>query len=252
MGQWIEPYAGFEFTGSGVHVSHTYQLEKLELLGLDPDLYGDHVDPSFYIGMGIQAGIDAGISAEGNVNMLSSVHMHLPVRLEESLIPRGRIEAVDPVPRGHQITTDVWFERLDGERAVSVPRRSLKPDLSKAKQGAGERPPPVITDVSLLTRLSEHRLIPDAVCTYSSEGNSIHYNMEAANRAGFRAPIIGGGMGVHFLVAELWSEHGAELSLDIYFRRPVFWDDEFYVGRTDVGIALIRDGKVLTEARING
>ena len=59
-------------------------------------------------------------------------------------------------------------------------------------------------------------------------------------------------MGVHFLVAELWSEHGAELSLDIYFRRPVFWDDEFYVGRTDVGIALIRDGKVLTEARING
>jgi len=110
----------------------------------------------------------------------------------------------------------------------------------------------VITDVSLLIPLSEHRLIPDAVRSYSSEGNSIHYEMQAANRAGFRAPIIGGGMGVHFLVAELWSEHSEELSLDIYFRRPVFWDDKFYVGRTDFAIALIRDGKVLTEARING
>jgi len=252
VSDWIEPYAGFEFIGSGVHVSRSYQVEKLELLGLDPDVYGDHVDPSFYIGMGIRAGIDAGISAEGNVNMLGSVQMHCPVELEESLIPRGRIEAVDPVPRGHQITTDVWFERIDGKRAVSVPRRSLKPDPSKEKQGAGERPPPVITDVSLLTPLSEHRLIPDAVRSYSSEGNSIHYEMQAANRAGFRAPIIGGGMGVHFLVAELWSEQSEELSLDIYFRRPVFWDDEFYVGRTDFAIALIRDGKVLTEARING
>ena len=76
--------------------------------------------------------------------------------------------------------------------------------------------------------------------------------MEAANQAGFRAPIIGGGMGVHFLIAELWPERGTEIFLDIFFRRPIFWDDKFYVGRTDSAIALIRDGKVLTEARING
>lgn len=251
MTDWIEPYAGFEFAGNGVSVSRAYQTEKLELLGLEASLFGDHVDPSFYIGMGIRAGIEAGVSAEGNVNMLSTVHVHRPVHLEESLIARGRIEAVEPVPRGEQVTTDVWFEGLDGVRAVSVPRRSLRPDPGKTKQGAGERPPPVIEDVASLTRLSEHRLTPDAVCRYSSEGNSIHYDMEAANRAGFRAPIIGGGMGVHFLIAELWPERGAELSLDIYFRRPVFWDDEFYVGRAKNAIALVRDGKVLTEARIN-
>jgi len=28
--------------------------------------------------------------------------------------------------------------------------------------------------------------------------------MEPAQKAGFRAPLIGGGMGVHFLMAELW------------------------------------------------
>ena len=252
MHDWLEPHVGFEFKGTGGHLSRDYQAEKLGLLGLNPNIYGDYVDPSFYIGMGIQAGIEAGISAEGNVNMLSTVRMHRPVRLEEPLIARGRIEAVDAVPRGVQIATDVWFEDLDGQRAVSVPRRSLRPDVSKSKQGAGQRPPSVISDVGVLARLSEHRLTPDAVCSYSSEGNSIHYDKEAAARAGFRAPIIGGGMGVHYLIAELWPEHGSEIWLDIFFRRPIFWDDEFYVGRSDDGIALIRGDKVLTEARING
>ena len=252
MNDRVEPHVGFEFKGTEGHISRAFQAEKLEVLGLNPNLYGEFVDPSFYIGKGIQAGVEAGISAEGNVNMLSTVRMHRPVRLEEPLICRGRIDAVDAVPRGFQIATDVWFEGLDGERAVSVPRRSLKPDLSKAKQGAGQRPPPVISDVGQLTRLSEHRLTPDAVCSYSNEGNSIHYDMQAANVAGFRAPIIGGGMGVHYLIAELWSEHCSEIWLDIFFRRPIFWDDEFYVGRTNDGIALIRGDKVLTEARISG
>jgi len=250
--EWIAPYAGFEFSGSEVAVSRAYQAEKLELLGIEPDLFGDCVDPSFFIGMGIRAGIDAGVSAEGNVNMLSTVHMHRPIQLDESLIACGRIDAVEPVPRGEQVFTDVWFEGLDGLRAVSVPRRSLRPDPLKSKQGAGERPPPVIDEPLQLARLSEHRLTPDAVCQYSSEGNSIHYDMDAANQAGFRAPIIGGGMGVHFLVAHLWPEAGSELSLDIFFRRPIFWDDEFFVGRSLDGIALVREGKVLTEARING
>jgi hypothetical protein len=62
------------------------------------------------------------------------------------------------------------------------------------------------------------------------EGNSIHYEMEPAQKAGFRAPLIGGGMGVHFLMAELWQGHkhsGGPQAFDaeIYFRRPIFWDD---------------------------
>ena len=73
MTEWIAPYAGFEFAGSEVAVSRAYQAEKLELLGIEPDLFGDCVDPSFFIGMGIRAGIDAGVSAEGNVNMLLSL-----------------------------------------------------------------------------------------------------------------------------------------------------------------------------------
>lgn len=248
----IDPYAGFEFRLPGEPLDQALQQEKLGIIGLDPDRFGHHADPSFFIGLGIRAGAAAGISAEGNVNMLSRIIQHRPVPLGQPLFAVGRIEAVDPVPRGRAITTDVWFENTAGERLISVPRKSLKPDPDKVKlRGAGERPDPLVTDVSALDLRGEYTLTPEAVCAYSSEGNAIHYEMAAANRAGFRAPIIGGGMGVHFLVAELWGDQGLErLELDIYFRRPIFWDDTFQVGVADQVVALVRDGKVLTEARV--
>ena len=96
---------------------------------------------------------------------------------------------------------------------------------------------------------------------YSSEGNSIHYEMAAAQRVGFRAPLIGGGMGVHYLLASIMSGYAPEqIDLDIYFRRPIFWDDAFAVLReeNDAGLRAIciakggaEDQKAATEARVN-
>jgi len=40
--------------------------------------------------------------------------------------------------------------------------------------------------------------------------------------------------------------------LSIYFRRPIFWDNDLVVAADPWrAIALLREGKVLTEARIN-
>ena len=46
------------------------------------------------------------------------------------------------------------------------------------------------------------------------------------------------------------------LNLDIYFRRPLFWDDTFSVMVDEQNgewkaICLAKDGKVATEAKIN-
>ena len=254
MVECIDPYAGFTFRGEPVVIDAAYQDDKLSCIGLDPGRYESFIDPSFFIGFGIRAGAAAGISAEGNINMLSRVIQHRPLQLGEPLTPCGEISGVAPVPRGRRISTDAWFESAGTGRAVSVPRESLKPDLSLEKRGAGERPPPVVEDVSSLQLLAEYTLTPEATCHYSTEGNAIHYEMEAANKSGFRAPIIGGGMGVHFLVDALWPPGGLrQLDLSIYFRRPIFWDDTFAVGVSTArdAIALVKQGKVLTEARIN-
>ena len=118
---------------------------------------------------------------------------------------------------------------------------------------SGERPAPVVTDVATLHVVAEHTLTPEAVTAYSSAGNSIHYDLAAAQRAGFRAPLIGGGMGVHYLTAYLWEAHApSALDLDIFFRRPIFWDESFVVAVSSAldAICIAKGDKVATEARI--
>lgn len=256
---WVDAYAGFQLDRIKTCVTEEYQIEKFAALALDVSRYGNKVDPSFYIGLGIHAGIASGISAEGNVNMLSSVIQHRPVQLGEILHSAGAIQSVEPVPRGKRITTDVWFEDRAGERAVSVPRESLKPDPDKATRGAGERPAPVVEDVAQLLIVGEHRLTPEGTRGYSTEGNAIHYEEDVAQAAGFRAPIIGGGQGVHYLMWHLWRDGISSIDLDVFFRRPIFWDDLVQVGLApdESAIALLRPGqgvepaKVLTEIRVN-
>jgi hypothetical protein len=256
----VKPYAGFAYRPDTVTLSHAHQHDKLSACGLDPAVFEDCADPSFFIGMAIHAGIASGISAEGNVNMLTSLVQHRPVRLDEPLTVWGRITAVTAVPRGLTVDTEVRFEDAAGLPAMTTRRRSLKPDPDKAgTRGAGERPAPVVADARALQAVAAHTLRPDQVKAYSSEGNSIHYEPAAAMRAGFRAPIIGGGMGVHFLMAALWQRfQPRQLDVDVYFRRPIFWDDSIAVavdappgGAPWRALCLYKGGKVATEARLN-
>ena len=74
---------------------------------------------------------------------------------------------------------------------LSVARESLKPNPELAgTRGAGEQVAPVITETGALQRLARYALTPEATAAYSSEGNAIHYNVEAARAGGFRAPIM--------------------------------------------------------------
>ncbi len=228
---WVVPYPGFRYQQDTIAVSAAHQQEKLAACGIDADVFAGFIDPAFFIGIAIHAGIHSGISAEGNINMLQALNMHRPVTLGEELVVQGRILAVTEVPRGLRVETDVWFEDAAGARVISAPRTSLRPDPQRAGvKGAGERPVPVIEDVNGLTLLDHYQLSPEGVRAYSMEGNSIHYELEPAQRAGFRAPLIGGGMGVHFLMAELWkalaaTEGPKSFDAQIYFRRPIFWDE---------------------------
>lgn len=237
MTTWHEPEAGFQYQSHVIEPSIQTQRQRLGACGIDPEVFGDDVDPAFFIGLAIHAGIDSGISAEGNINMLQQLIQHRPAKLGEPLTVRGEIQAVTPVPRGLRVDTDVWFENASGQRVISCPRTSLKPQTSAtAAAGAGDRPADVIQDVSALTALGTYQLTPERVKAYSMEGNSIHYEQEAAEKAGFRAPLIGGGMGVHYLTAHMWqNRRPSAFAAAIYFRRPIFWDEAVQVGVIEEG-----------------
>ena len=149
---WHEPVVGFELEPQEIIVTRDVQAEKLSACGLNSDGLDGWVDASFYIGLGIQAGIASGISAEGNVNMLTSLIQHRLVRLDEPLTVHGRITGVTDVPRGQTIETDVWFEDANGHRAISAPRKSLRPKNNAKTSGAGDRPAPVIEDVDAMNQ----------------------------------------------------------------------------------------------------
>ena len=229
-GSWTDPYAGFVYDEDLIEVTNTFQTEKLSACGIDPAIFGAQVDPSFFIALAIHAGIKSGISAEGNINMVQRLTQHRPALLGEPLTVKGQITQVDPVPRGRTLHTQVSFEDSDGQAVITANRVSLKPDPQKVGvRGAGEKQPPLVNDLRGWVQAGSYELTPDRVKAYSSEGNSIHYEEEAAQKAGFRAPLIGGGMGVHFLMATLWQQHPPQsFDAEIYFRRPIFWDRSVY------------------------
>ena len=242
--QWKEAEEGYQLEPDMVGVTTDYQQEKLTTCGIDPDVFAGVADPSFFIGIAIQAGVNSGISAEGAVNMVQSLEVVRPALLDELLLVEGRIESVQEVARGERVETHVWFSDQEGQVILRANRVSLRPKPnSLEKGGAGVRPEPVIKDVSVLNQKKDFQLTPDIVRNYSSDGNSIHYDESAARAGGFRAPIIGGGMGVHYLMAALWASHSpASVACNIYFRRPIFWDDLISVGvdESDTAFGLLK------------
>lgn len=127
MTHWHEPVSGFQYETHSLNLSVETQAERLTACGIDPTIFGADVDPAFFIGLAIHAGIDSGISAEGNINMLQRLIQHRPAKLGEMLTVKGEIKSVTPVPRGQRVETDVWFEDAAGERVISCPRTSLRP-----------------------------------------------------------------------------------------------------------------------------
>lgn len=255
--QWIDPYPGFEFHETVV-AEAAEQVRALACCGIDAAVFGIDADPAFFIAHGIQAGENNGISASGSVNMIQGLRQHRPIPLDAPVSVHGRITKVTPVPRGNVIHTEVSFSDERGNLLVETPRQSLRPDPDKAgARGAGERPSPVVEDPLALREIGSFAFTPDAVKAYNSGLNPIHFDPEAASRAGFRAPIIGGGMGVHFFTAAIWHrERPSAFELAIYFRRPIFWDDRGQVRLAAVGerwtaLCLEKAGKVATEARVN-
>jgi hypothetical protein len=256
--QWIEPYTGYRFQAREMTVEGAEQARLVGLCGIDPGIFGDAIDPAGFISLAIQEGVRNRIHANGTVNMVNSLRQDRQMKLGEPLTVSGEVLSVVEVPRGRVATSEVWFSGADGNRALTSRRSSLRPDPAKAgTRGAGERPDPVIEDVGRLEKIGTYTLTPEGVKAYTGPHNPIHFDPEAARRAGFRAPIIGGGQGVRFITASIWQRFKPQtLELDIYFRRPIYWDDSVTVmadahGGTWRAICLVKDDKVATEARIN-
>jgi len=256
--RWIEPYKGFKYEPRRMTVEAQEQGERLSWCGVAATVFGDSMDPAGFITLAIREGVRNGISSSGGVNMGNRIIQYRQMRLGEPLVVTGEILDVKEVPRGKVVTSETCYSGADGERALVSLRNSLRPDPAKVgARGAGEPPPPLMEDVALARKLATFTFSPEFVKAYSGPNNPIHFDLEAARRGGFRAPIIGGGQGVRLLTAEIWRRFRPQvLDFEVQFRRPIFWDEtvSVVVDERDGewrSIGLLKGDKVATEARIN-
>lgn len=258
----VTPVKGLEFTPRKLRFDRAEEDRMMHVCGSDAALFRDCIDPAAFIPHSIRESALNGITENGGVNMLQSVRMDSALGLDEEITVSGVIVDVADAPRGTITTTDTFYHGADGRLGMTLRRVALKTDPHKkadpSLRGAGDRPAPVVADPEALESLGAFQMTPDGVKTYSlGTGNLLHVDPEAAERAGYRAPIVGGSQGVRYMTAALWREGApAMIDLDIYFRRPVFWDDAFEV-RADGpkgarrAFCLNRGPKVLMEMRVN-
>jgi hypothetical protein len=152
--------------------------------------------------------------------MEQTIHQHGPVKLDETLNIKGKVDSVEETPVGAKTTAVFEFLRSDGSVAVTAKTVTLESDPGKGSGGGGYMP-------SGFNLLSQKLLMPTKVQAYTEElGNRIHFDPAYAVRYGLRAPLASGLMAVTWGIEAL-SEGGLPdaFELSARFPSPFYWDD---------------------------
>ena len=141
-----------------------------------------------------------------------------------------------------------------------VDRAGLRPEKTRtANSGATDfvKPPEEIQPG--FENIWRRTLVPEEVARYSNDGrNKIHSDPEIARQFCFRAPIAAGLIAVHYyLEAVAHRCASGTLDIEIWFKRPMFWDETLTLRHKTVNGQLTgmridnKVGKVASMARIN-
>lgn len=202
-------------------VTASRQKRYLQAAEVDPNRYGELADVSI---LGTDCFLSlrkARIRIDRQVHLEQTLHQHGPVKLDETLNIKGKVESVDETPVGAKTTAVFEFLRSDGTVAVSAETVTLESDPGKGSGGGGG-------DMrSGFNLLRQKLLMPTKVQAYTEElGNRIHFDPAYAVRYGLRAPLASGLMAVTWAIEAL-SEGGLpdRFELSARFPSPFYWDD---------------------------
>ena len=216
---------GFEFPEKVIQISEEEQRNKLSCCDIDGYIYGNEVDITMLGLPTLEVLMAADIPVLGAVHLFQKFHQHSPFILGEAIIVNGKIREVLPHERGCILNCDFRYMDSMGNVRVEAQRSGIVPVGAKAKSQENFRPSEQLE--GFLER-NRYLLNPKKVTDFSSEaGNLIHSDPEVAKQHGFRAPIAAGLMGLHFyrkFIAENFETKSFDLL--VWFRRPMFWDDE--------------------------
>ena len=224
MSAALEVEAGFEFPSQTFLVATGDQTRKLKCSGIDPELYGETVDVAMLGLPTLRVLMACGIPILGGVHLSQRFKQIEPFHFEEEIAISGRILEINPHPRGCILRCEFSYARGDGTVCVEAVRSGITPIGPREASAGISRPDESLDGFSEIMRRT---LVPQNVADYSDEaGNLIHSDPEVAREHGFRAPIAAGLMGIHFYREALEKHYTPKaFDLEVWFRRPMFWDD---------------------------
>lgn len=255
--------AGFEFPVENITITRDEQRRLHGWCDIEPEVFGEVADPAFVARRPIllnTAMIRQSRPRWGQVHTVHRVTQHRPIRLDEALVMSGRINSLEPHPKGVVIKSTWIYRDERGEIPFIVAPDVLMvdPDIKPPPRSArSERD----VDAEKYEFLTKKHCTPESTLGYcEGSENAIHLDPEYARGFGFRAPIIAGIQTVNFLMEPVYRKQPPEsLVLTIRFLRPVFWDDTLVIeGRTDDSGALqaVRalnaDGKCVADCQLAG
>ena len=253
MNAALDLEAGFDFPVQEFVVERAGQARKLNCCGIDPDLYGDAVDVVMLGLPTLNVLIDSGVIIMGGVHLTQRFKQLEPVRFDEPVSVSGRILELGPHPRGAVLKCRFAYTRADGTVLVEAVRSGIIPMGEPGPSAKLSRPD---EDLDGFDEIMRHPLDPPKVAEYSdSARNLIHSDPEVARQHGFRAPIAAGLMGLHYYREALEKRYApSTFDLEVWFRRPMFWDDTLSLvaqeveGRIAAMHLLNSDGKPTSNA----
>ncbi len=230
-----DPYplpVGYEYEPRHFSVERAEQEDKLADCGIKPSVHGNKVDLTFLGFPILDAMMAPGVPLAGQVHVYQRFIQKAPLMLGQNLHMSGRISAIEPVAKGEVVRWSFNVADDDGRVLVMVDRAGLR-SLPNTTGGGGATDflAPPSEDRSGYAELWQRPLTPERVANYSRDGrNRIHSDPEIAKKFGFRTPIAGGLMGVHYyLEAIARGGQPDQLDLEIWFKRPMFWDETLSV-----------------------
>ena len=216
---------GFEFPETVIQISEEEQKHKLSCCDIDGSIYGNEVDVTMLGLPTLEILMAAGIPVLGAVHLFQKFHQFKPIYLGEQISIVGKIAQVSPHERGCILACNFSYIDDMGDVRVEAQRSGIIPIGSKESSKEIFKPSEQLDG---FVEKARYLLDPKKVADFSSEaGNLIHSDPKTAKQHGFRAPIAAGLMGLHFY-RKFISENSNSKSFDlqVWFRRPMFWDDE--------------------------
>ena len=203
---------------------------------IDSGDFADFVDPSILANDTILA---AGFTKKKNVENLHAgqrVWQREPVRFDEPLLVKGRVDSARQTAKGTIVVTGYDFVRDDGSVPFRSENISFRPDPKAMRNKGGGGETGVGSDG--YRKLFHCDLSPEKVGAYSFEfpTYAIHFVPAEAHALGLRAPIAQGLMSLTWMMGAI-AVDGAftAIRFDCSFRQPIFWDDAIDVLTDDDG-----------------